>query len=606
MGAMIMLFYDFEVFKYDWMVVINDTDTKDSVVIINDRQKLIDFHAKNINNIWIGYNSRNYDQWVLKAIVCGFEPQEMNSWIIEKGRHGYQFSKQLQDIKLINYDTQIRLDRSLKQLEGFMGCDIQESSVPFDIQRKLTQDEINETVRYCRHDVEQTMLVFAHLVSEFNAHIGLVSEFNLPLKDINKTKANLVAKILGSTKIPHRDEFRVTLVDTIKLDKYDFVRKWYQDTIDEVSSNPELEDRLISDVEFKKEWYKAHKLTVDVMGIKHVFGWGGLHGARKKYVSKGLLINSDVGSFYPSLMIQYNFLSRNVVDAMRYPEIYNYRMSLKKAGKKKEQQPYKIVLNTTYGASKAEFNALYDPLQANNVCLNGQLMLLDLIEKVEVQIPDALLVQSNTDGVMFEFKQKSDLDTYQLIQEEWCNRTRMTLDHDTIDLVIQKDVNNYCIIIDKNGKKDVKSKGAWLKERSIVDNDTPILQKGLIDYFMKGITPEETVNNCKDLMQFQQICKVSRDYRCAVYAYDVGTKTKKVLKDKEYFNERVFRVFASKSRLDKQLFKVKHDGSIAKFAGTSNRVFIDNSDVRGKAIPKRLDKQFYIDTIWERIKCFNC
>ena len=48
----------------------------------------------------------------------------------------------------------------------------------------------------------------------------------------------------------------------------------------------------------------------------------------------------------------------------------------------KEQQPYKIVLNGTYGASKDKYNNLYDPLQANNVCINGQLMLLDLIEHV--------------------------------------------------------------------------------------------------------------------------------------------------------------------------------------------------------------------------------
>lgn len=87
-------------------------------------------------------------------------------------------------------------------------------------------------------------------------------------------------------------------------------------------------------------------------------------------------------------------------------------MQLKKEGKKKEQQPYKIVLNSTYGASKDKYNNLFDPLQANNVCINGQLMLLDLIEKVIEGVPGAKLIQSNTDGVMWNLENKSDVEVY--------------------------------------------------------------------------------------------------------------------------------------------------------------------------------------------------
>ena len=39
-----MLFYDYEVFKYDWMVVICDTDEKRTYKIVNDREALEDFH----------------------------------------------------------------------------------------------------------------------------------------------------------------------------------------------------------------------------------------------------------------------------------------------------------------------------------------------------------------------------------------------------------------------------------------------------------------------------------------------------------------------------------------------------------------------------------
>ncbi|MED2903927.1 hypothetical protein P4318_30555, partial [Bacillus tropicus] len=77
-----MLFYDFEVFANDWLVVIADTDNQSEKVFVNDEQALIDYYHEHKNDIWIGYNSRHYDQFILKAIICGFTPQAINEWII--------------------------------------------------------------------------------------------------------------------------------------------------------------------------------------------------------------------------------------------------------------------------------------------------------------------------------------------------------------------------------------------------------------------------------------------------------------------------------------------------------------------------------------------
>ena len=72
-----MLFYDFEVFKLDWLVVIMDMTEKKETVIINDVDKLEAFYQSKINDIWAGFNSRNYDQWILKGILCGFDPKKI-------------------------------------------------------------------------------------------------------------------------------------------------------------------------------------------------------------------------------------------------------------------------------------------------------------------------------------------------------------------------------------------------------------------------------------------------------------------------------------------------------------------------------------------------
>ncbi|MBY6756398.1 hypothetical protein HYH82_03580 [Clostridium botulinum] len=562
-----MLFYDFEVFKHDWLVVIKDTDTKKTHTIVNNVEELRNFYETNKDNIWCGYNSRSYDQWILKAIIAGFNPKELNDWIIVKHKPAWKFSSTLFKIQLFNYDVMTSF-HGLKQLEGFMGNDIRETTVSFDIDRKLIEKELQEVIFYCNHDVEQTMEVFINRIEEFEAHMGLIKNFKLPLKYISKTKAQLSAIILGANKQDREDEFEISIVDTIKINIYKEILSWYK--------NPLNRD-------YKKS------LEIEVAGVPHIFGWGGLHGARDKYMGEGIFINSDVGSFYPSLMIQYDFLSRNVRDKSKYKEIYDYRMQLKKEGKKKEQQPYKIVLNSTYGASKDKYNNLFDPLQANNVCINGQLMLLDLIEKVIEGVPGVKLIQSNTDGVMWKLENKSDVEVYKKICEEWCYRTKMTLDHDHIKKVVQKDVNNYLIVME-NGK--IKSKGAYVKSLNKLDYDLPIVNQALMDYFIEGITPEETILNCNQLKEFQKVVKISSKY---LYGFHGDKK----------LDERVLRVFASRSRSDTGVFKVKTEGGTKeKIASTPLRCFIDNSDISDKTVPRKLDKQWYIDMAWKRIKDF--
>ncbi|APQ71658.1 DNA polymerase domain-containing protein [Clostridium botulinum] len=556
-----------EVFKHDWLVVIKDTDTKKTHTIVNNVEELRNFYETNKDNIWCGYNSRSYDQWVLKAIIAGFNPKELNDWIIVEHKPAWKFSSTLFKIQLYNYDVMTSF-HGLKQLEGFMGNDIRETTVSFDIDRKLTEEELQEVIFYCNHDVEQTMEVFINRIEEFEAHMGLIKNFKLPLKYISKTKAQLSAIILGANKQDREDEFEISIVDTIKINKYREILNWYK--------NPLNRD-------YKKS------LEIEVAGVPHIFGWGGLHGARDKYQDEGIFINSDVGSFYPSLMIQYDFLSRNVRDKSKYKEIYDYRMQLKREGKKKEQQPYKIVLNSTYGASKDKYNNLFDPLQANNVCVNGQLMLLDLIEKVIEGVPGAKLIQSNTDGVMWKLENKLDVEVYKKICDEWCNRTRMTLDHDHIKKVVQKDVNSYLIVME-NGK--IKSKGAYVKALNKLDYDLPIVNKALMEYFIDGITPEETINNCNQLKEFQKVVKISSKY---LYGFHGNEK----------LDERVLRVFASRSRSDAGVFKVKTvGGTKEKIASTPIRCFIDNSDIEGKKVPHKLDKQWYIDVAWKRMKDF--
>ena len=566
-----MLFYDFEVFKYNWLVVIKDAVLNKTHTFIDDPEGLNEFYQEQKGNIWVGYNSRHYDQFILKAIIAGLSPRRMNKHIIEKGLHGAMFSSLIRGVQLYNYDV-MNTFNSLKQLEGFMGESIKETSVSFNIDRPLTDQEIKEVVEYCTHDVEQTIKVFELTIEEFTSQLALLKAFNLPMDLISKTKAQLSARILGASQKKHDDEFNLQIPDTIRLSKYKYILDWYKNPVNMDYSS---------------------KLEVDVAGVPHVFAWGGLHGAKPKYKGTGIFVNVDVASYYPSLMIEYDFASRNIANRGKYKEIYTERLRLK-AAKDPKQQPYKIVLNSTYGAMKDKHNPLYDPLQANNVCIAGQLMLLDLIEKLE---PYAEIIQSNTDGVLVRIDDMKDLDLIKEICGEWESRTRMVLEYDLYTGVCQKDVNNYIIVDEKGG---YKSKGAYVKKLSRLDYDLPIVNKALVQYLINGVPVEQTINNATDLIEFQKIVKVSSKYLYGLHG------------DKR-LNERVLRVFASRSVNDQGVFKVKylpnHAGNmtnyrVEKIANTPPQCFIINGNIRGEKIPRKLDRQYYIDMTYKRINDF--
>lgn len=576
-----MLFYDFEVFKEDWLVVILDMTNKCEHVIINDPEKLQQIHAENQNEIWIGFNSRHYDQYILKGIICGFDPKRINDYIITRGNPGWRFSSLLRNVKLINYDVMTNIDRGLKTFEGFMGNDIKESSVPFDIDRKLTQEELEETVKYCRHDVEQTVEVFLERKDDFEAHMGLVKiacqNKPLDLFLLSKTKVQLSAIILDAGKQERSDEFDIDFPDTMRIEKYTDVVDWY--------ANPDNRKYLVDPTNPKS---KKNTCEIMVAGVPHVFAWGGVHGAIHKYHDEGHFLNMDVASLYPSLMIEYDLGSRNMKDPSKYEEIYHTRLKYKKE-KNPLQLPLKLVLNGTYGAMKDKNNPLFDPRQANRVCIYGQLLLLDLIEKLE---PHCQIIQSNTDGILIKLPDGSDK-TYGLIDDicyEWEQRTRLTLEFEEFTKVFQKDVNNY-IIVDAQG--NYKSKGAYVKKLGNLDYDLPIVNKALIEYMVNEVPVEETIHGCNELKEFQLVKKISGKYH-------------HILHGDEIVKEKCIRIFASKLESDAGVKKLhKETGNLAKVEMSPEQCFIYNEEVNGVPVPEKLDKQWYIDLAHKRLAGFG-
>lgn len=577
-----LLFYDFEVFKFNWHVTLIDPINKHITIMWDDRDQFIKFCDEHKMDVWIGCNNIHYDQYIKKTILCGLDTFKCSNHIIQKDKAGWMFSSMFKNYKFIEYDVMTRLDRGLKNWEGMMGNSIKETSVPFDIDRPLTDDEKKEVEKYCLSDVENTIEVFINKKNDFDAHLGLIQMFPevLDIYDLSSTKAQISAKILECEKTERNDDFNLFVLPCIDIKKYQHVIHWFMRF---TGRSPSEADEIYSE-----------SLVTMIAGIEHKLAWGGVHAGKEKYQNLGHAVGEqiwhvDVASFYPRLMIFWNLLTRNSKHPEKFRQIYEKRIQLKKEGKKKEQAPLKIVINGTYGISKAPTSQAYDPRNANLICMNGQLMLIDLIEHLEV-IEGFELIQSNTDGLIVSLPD-TDEAFYQMddICHEWEVRCNMELEFDEINFIKQKDVNNY-IFEFASGK--LERKGAYVKELNKLDYDLPIVNKALVEKLVHNIPIEKTIMECDDLKEFQMIKKASSKYS---YILHGGVK----------IPEKTIRIFASKDESDGGLSKVhSKTGRPAKIENTPEHSFLFNDSVNGIKCPSKLDKKWYIDLANKRLGDF--
>lgn len=483
-----------------WCVVFIDYFTGKGKIIKNDIEELRKFYKQTRDDIFVGYNSRHYDQYIHKGILLGMDAGYINDALILDKKKGYQVVPKANKVPFYNYDTAM-LGKSLKQLEGFMGHDIQESSVPFDIDRPLTIEEEKELIKYCVHDVKETCEVLKGNWTTFTSFIGLLEMFQLDINMINNTETQLSAVILDAKKKKFEgSEFDFIYPNTLDLNKYTEVKEFF----DNVHSA-------------KNDLGKSQELKTVIGGVDTVYALGGVHGAIPNYVDEGIIVSADVNSLYPSIIIEYELMARSVLSPEKYKDIVEKRLSYKAINNPLEKS-LKLVINKTFGGMGDKYNALCDFLMMRSVCVTGQLLITDLMEKVE---PYCQLVNINTDGIFFKVEDEEALKKIEVIAKEWENRTRLGLGWERYRKIIQKDVNNYIAIpegdlFDDKGKPRWKGKGAYTKKLNDLDYDLAIVNKAMTDYLVQGIPIEKTINECNDLRDFQKIYKRMGDYKYVV------------------------------------------------------------------------------------------
>lgn len=579
--------YDVECFKYDWIVVFKDKETGTYTVIHNDNEAFK--QAMNEDTIYVGFNSKFYDQYIAKGVMCDFTPPELkslNDYII-RGEQGWQyplFNGVHWWFNNVDIRDDMQVGLSLKAIEGHLGLPIRESNVDFNIDRPLTKEELEETITYCKWDVDTTekLIDLRKDYLKNKVQVGKIAGVS-ESKALSMTNAKLTAEILKASRKEHNDEREYKYPENLK-------REYIPDEV--FAFFDRLQDKSIpSDVIF------SEKLELAIGECPITIGYGGIHGAIPNYIAEESkrrgIVNKDVGSYYPHLMTICGYTSRNIPSAETFQSVLDKRMAAKKAGDKATANALKLVVNTTYGAMLNQFNELYDPLMGRSVCISGQLYLLELAVHLHRDVEGLKIIQINTDGIMVECD-KVLIREIDVICDEWQKRTGFTLEEDRVAKIAQKDVNNY---IEVQDDKTVKIKGGYLV-RGIstvgsfnINNTCNIVAEALKEYFVNGVAPEDTINSCEDIFKFQMIAKAGSKYKEAYQLVD----------GKKVSVQKTNRVYATTDKTLGTLYKVKENGATAKIESLPEHCIIDNEN---QLTVKDIDKSFYIELATKRINDF--
>lgn len=602
--------FDCEVFAHDWLFVFKEVATGRYTVIHNDNDAVLAFMEQ--EPYLGGFNNKHYDNHILKAVMIGADPEtvkQVNDLIIVEEIDGWDIPY-LRDYKVFFHSFDLMDDCqdgiSLKGIEAHLGIPIEETEVDFNITRKLTATELEQTIKYCKYDVDATELLYKLRQNYLKnkATLGRVRGLD-ERKAMYMTNAKLTSVYLNAVKPkkPWTDERDYEYPDKllreyIPQEVFDFFDRLHDPAIPNID--------LFGGYDEHGKKVKGASLEVRLGDCIITLAYGGIHGAILNYVEVATddrsIRNKDVASYYPHLMTiplskgrQYGFCSRNIPSPQVFVQTLEDRVKAKKAGDKDTANALKLVLNTTYGTmlngrNGVAYNDLYDPLMGRSVCITGQLLLLELSVHLTRECPTLKIIQLNTDGIMVSFD-NSDEAKWQEITQEWQDRTGFELEEDFIQKIVQKDVNNYVEVPVGGGKPKVK--GGQLVRGILtngnidfttmglppwdnmtggafnINNNAVVVARAIRDYFVDGTPPEKTIEDCTSILDFQVIAKVGGKYS-GVY-HMVG--------DQEIPVQKVNRVYATADRSYGTLYKTHAvTGNPAKVAGLPTHCVVDNNN----------------------------
>lgn len=409
---------------------------------------------------------------------------------------------QLDLYRIWHYDNKNK-STSLKWLEFAMRLPNVED-LPYKPGTVLTFDQMDEIISYCKNDIEATEK-FYNLSSK---HIE-IRKFYTNLEGINLINASEIKmskeifgkylskemKIDTKTLSKLRTERSEIDIKDIIFDYLKFNDPLNQEILDKFNSYKWIDTSNMSKEQAKKYSISFSRPYKNVIreyaeGGLHSFGKAGIYKSDDDYI----LVDVDFASYYPHISFRNKLHPEHIPEPI-FSRIYEGFYKDRKLYDKKDPRNYvlKIILNGSYGLSKDKYAFLYDPKWQLAICINGQLMLTLLTEKVfESCKIEPTIIFENTDGAMYRIH-KSDYDNLTKACKEVEEIVNIPLEVQICKKIIARDVNNYINIIDDN---NIKFKGVFEIDRDYHKNHSKRINTlALANYFINNIPIEDTITN---------------------------------------------------------------------------------------------------------------
>lgn len=486
----------------------------------------------------VTFNGIKYDMCIIEAAIAGFSNQaihKVSTFLIEEKKQPWQARKQFGFAQLesdhIDLIEVAPLQASLKIYGGRLHAPRMQD-LPIAPEATILESDLPNMRKYCGNDNEVTAILLKQLIPEIELRSKMSEEYGVDLR--SKSDAQIAeAVIKKEIEVQFGKQLRKPK-DVKKLHKYippdnlEFKTEVLQDIFRQYTTLPfkvsstgytefdfefTEEDRIKSGKNKGKLPDSKKKQKFQLGASKYTVGIGGLHSNEKSVrheATDNIIIRDyDVASFYPRIILNNKLFPRHIGKA--FLEIYNgivdRRLHAKRTGDKVVNESLKITINGSFGKLGSKWSVLYSPDLMIQVTITGQLSLLMLIERLELE--GISVISANTDGIVLKFD-KEEEPTVERIVDEWQFDTDYELEATDYTSLNSRDVNNYIAV-----KEDsCKGKGAYADHyehyytlRTNPVND--ICSEAVKEFLLNGTDIEPIIRGCKDIRKFLNIRTVN-------------------------------------------------------------------------------------------------
>ena len=534
--------YDIEIFPNVFHCCAKDTETGELYKFeISERKnqldKLVGFFVSGTDKMFCGYNNKHYDDVIINYIIDHYNKMQfLPYWKIcgslfnlsqtlvkdedetrDKVKR-WRYAKYFYSMDLLTMLFSRKLRVGLKTMQITMRYkNVYEYEGDFE--NNLPACEIDNMISYNINDVNSTEELLNKLKGDIELRLFIEHEHGidcLSMDSVKMAETFLLEEYSNKSGIPKNviKEMRSPM-DYIPLK--DVILPFIK------YKNPKLQsilEEMKEQVVYSKE-RKGYEKKFVLSNVVYSIGVGGIHTIHtpKIFLPKDdeFIGHADVTSMYPSLLIKYQWGPRHLGKLFCdiFSNLYKERIEAKRTGQDLKNKFLKIVLNSPTGKMQQEVSWLYDPFNVFKIRINGQLILLMVVDRLLSL--GCEIIQCNTDGVVYRSK-KTSANRIQEAIAEVESITRLSFEIDEYEAFYQYAINDYFGVIKgwskSHNPKLIEKKGMFITETKLGKGLAPVvIPKAVINYFLTGQTVDEFIKNDKDIYDFLMTQAVDRKFK---------------------------------------------------------------------------------------------